>query len=148
MAEEKAKIHVTFHQKGKAAQDLDIVQTRGSDHVVLQIPGDEPDVWAIDPSLVAADVGIIEIMTPVLTPTAWLALREDLLRNSKAMHWIAQGATWCVDVKWCDLARTTVLGLEAAGEPDLSIEAAAQKLLGMIGSMVKLSTDLRACLGF
>ncbi|CAE7320163.1 unnamed protein product [Symbiodinium microadriaticum] len=130
VAEEKAKIHVTFHQKGKAAQDLDIVQTRGSDHVVLQIPGDEPDVWAIDPSLVAADVGIIEIMTPVLTPTAWLALREDLLRNSKAMHWIAQGATWCVDVKWCDLARTTVLGLEAAGEPDLSIEAAAQKLPG------------------
>ncbi|CAE7363699.1 unnamed protein product [Symbiodinium sp. CCMP2592] len=67
-------------------------------------------------------------MTPVLTPRAWLALREDLLRNSKAMHWIAEGATWCVDVKWCELARTAVLGLEAEGEPDVSIEAAAQKL--------------------
>ena len=49
MAEGRAKLHVTFHQKGKEVQDLDIQQTRGSDHVVLQIPGDEPDVWAIDP---------------------------------------------------------------------------------------------------
>ena len=49
-----------------------------------------------------------------------------------------------VEVKWCELARTAVLGLEAAEEPDVSIEAAAQKLL----SMVKLSKDLKACLAF
>ena len=45
-----------------------------------------------------------------------------------------------VEVKWCELARTAVLGLEAAEEPDVSIEAAAQKLL----SMVKLSKDLKS----
>ena len=97
---------------------------RASDHEILRIPPKD-SVWNVDPTLIAAEVGIVEIMTPVLTPQAWMALREELLSNSKAMQWIVKGATWCVDVRWCDLARAA-LGSEVAREPDVCIGSAGQ----------------------
>ena len=131
MALDKGKIHWRHWRKNTIVNKFHrSTQTRGSDHTVLRVPeDDEGETWAIDPTLIAAEVGIVEIMTPVLTPRAWLAMREALVSNSKAMEWVTKGATWCVDVKWCQLARTSVLGLEAAGEPDVSIGAVAQKLL-------------------
>ncbi|CAE7534174.1 unnamed protein product [Symbiodinium sp. CCMP2592] len=131
VAFDKGKVHWRHWRKSAIVKKFHrSTQTRGSDHTVLQIPeDDEDDVWAIDPTLIAAEVGIVEIMTPVLTPRAWLAMREALVSNSKAMQWITQGATWCVDVKWCQLARTSVLGLEVAGEPDVGIGALAQRFI-------------------
>ena len=131
MAFDKGKVNWKHWTKSAIVKKFHrSTQTRGSDHTVLQIPEDDEDeVWAIDPTLIAAEVGIVEIMTPVLTPRAWLAMREALVSNSKAMQCITEGATWCVDIKWCELARTSVLGLEVAGEPDVGIGALAQRLL-------------------
>ncbi|CAE7885343.1 unnamed protein product, partial [Symbiodinium microadriaticum] len=131
VAFDKGKIHWRHWRKNTIVNKFHrSTQTRGSDHTVLRVPeDDEGETWAIDPTLIAAEVGIVEIMTPVLTPRAWLAMREALVSNSKAMEWVTKGATWCVDVKWFQLARASVLGLEAAGEPDVSIGAVAQRFL-------------------
>ncbi|CAE7243037.1 unnamed protein product [Symbiodinium natans] len=123
-------------------------EVRGSDHEILRIPADdEAGTMNIDPSLIAADVGIIEIMAPVLTARAWLHFREELLRRPKAMEWIEKGATWCVDLKWCEWARTA-LGLEVA-EPDVPIRRYQESLQGRAhGERLWGSREASACLVF
>ena len=100
---------------------------RGSDHPILNLPFDKrTNVWNTDVTLIAAEVGIVEMMAAVLTAETWLAVRSDLAANSKVMELIAKGATWCIDTKWCEVAQ----GLRGSGirEADVAVGAEAKEL--------------------
>ena len=50
---------------------------RGSDHPILNLPFDRrANVWNTDVTLIAAEVGIVEMMAAVLTAETWLAVRN------------------------------------------------------------------------
>ena len=100
---------------------------RGSDHPILNLPFDRrANVWNTDVTLIAAEVGIVEMMAAVLTAETWLAVRNDLAANSKVMDLIAKGATWCIDTKWCEVAQA----LRGSGirQADVAVGAEAKEL--------------------
>ena len=68
-----------------------------------------------DTRLMAAEVPIIEIQSPLLEVDTWIKFRNIVYNDPEPMEQIEQGGETCFDMAWCHLARNKYEGTQVPG---------------------------------
>eukprot|EP00581_Thalassiosira_minuscula_P001352 CAMPEP_0183744960 /NCGR_PEP_ID=MMETSP0737-20130205/65993_1 /TAXON_ID=385413 /ORGANISM="Thalassiosira miniscula, Strain CCMP1093" /LENGTH=485 /DNA_ID=CAMNT_0025980615 /DNA_START=375 /DNA_END=1832 /DNA_ORIENTATION=+ len=68
-----------------------------------------------DPRIMAAEVPIVEVQSPLLEVDTWLNYRNKMLYNKELMDQFSRGGEQCFDMAWCHSAKNNMTGLQGHG---------------------------------
>ncbi|KAL7535701.1 hypothetical protein ACHAXR_006675 [Thalassiosira sp. AJA248-18] len=68
-----------------------------------------------DSRLIAAEVPILEVQSPLLEVETWLGFRNFLVHDPEPMEQMADGAEQCFDMGWCHYAKNNLTGVQSHG---------------------------------
>lgn len=69
-----------------------------------------------DSRLLAGEVPILEVQSPLLEVGTWLRYRTHLVNDPEPMVELAVGGEQCFDMAWCHLAKNNLTGVQSNGK--------------------------------